>query len=113
MKKALLLLIIAALFAAGIVSPAVSAAGTADGKDVLIENGDYVLTGERGLNFTKFAEGGYKWMVNKAGDADKVFNIINSNSVNIDVSPGKYVQSLTGTEFDGWMQCYVADKNDE
>ena len=60
MKKALLLLVIAALFAAGIVSPAVSAAGTADGKD--IQNGDYVLIGEEGLNFTAFAQGGYTHM---------------------------------------------------
>ena len=58
-KKIIFVLIIAALFAAGIVSPAVSAAGTADGKDVLIEKGEYVLIGEKGLNFSKFAEGGY------------------------------------------------------
>ena len=59
-NKTLLILIIAALFAAGIVSPAVSAAGTADGKD--IQNGDYVLIGEEGLNFTAFAQGGYTHM---------------------------------------------------
>ena len=113
MKKALLLLIIAALFAAGIVSPAVSAAGTADGKDILIEDNEYVLTGENGLNFSEFASGGYNFLLIQQGNS--LIDITNPNSVNIDefVEPGKYFRSESGTAFVGGMQCFVADKKDE
>ena len=112
-KKALLILIIAALFAAGIVSPAVSAAGTADGKDVLIEENEYVLTGENGLNFSEFASGGYNFLLIQQGNS--LIDITNPNSVNIDefVEPGKYFRSESGTAFVGGMQCFVADKKDE
>ena len=112
-KKALLLLLIAALFAAGIVSPAVSAAGTADGKDILIEDNEYVLTGENGLNFSEFASGGYNFLLIQQGNS--LIDITNPNSVNIDefVEPGKYFRSESGTAFVGGMQCFVADKKDE
>lgn len=112
-KTTFVLLIIAALFAAGIVSPAVSAAGTADGKDVLIEDGEYVLIGEKGLNFSKFAEGGYNFLLIQQGDS--LIDITNPNSVNIDefVDPGKYFRSESGAAFVGGMQCFVADKKDE
>ena len=111
MKKALLLLVIAALFAAGIVSPAVSAAGTADGIDVLIEDGEYVLIGEKGLNFSKFAEGGYTWMVNTVGTADTIFPIGTSITVN-GVEDGKYIQSTSSTTIDGNDCCFVISKDD-
>ena len=53
-KRIFIVLIIAALFAAGIISPAVSAAGTADGKE--IRDGDFVRIGEENLDFSSFAD---------------------------------------------------------
>lgn len=110
-KTTFVLLVIAALFAAGIVSPAVSAAGTADGIDVLIKDGDYVLIGESGLNFSKFAEGGYTWMVNTVGTADTIFPIGTSITVN-GVEDGKYIQSTSSTTIDGNDCCFVISKDD-
>ena len=110
MKKALLLLVIAALFAAGIISPAVSAAGIADGKDV--PNKGYVLLGETGLNFTaNFSDGGtYQWMryddtgngkfsINPPGDVDIPDNI----------QLGNYYQSDASGTNQGGNYCIVAD----
>ena len=94
MKKALLLLVIAALFAAGIISPAVSAAGIADGKDV--PNKGYVLLGETDLNFTaNFSDGGtYKWMWNE-GIGNGMFSIDPPGDVGIpdSIQLGLYYQS--------------------
>ena len=83
-KTTFVLLIIAALFAAGIVSPAVSAAGTADGKE--IQSGDCVLIGETGLNFTAFAQGGYThmaWYDGENPSFQESFSINTPNSVTI------------------------------
>ncbi|MBE6506483.1 MAG: hypothetical protein E7Z72_00960 [Methanocorpusculum parvum] len=52
-KTTFVLLVIAALFAAGIVSPAVSAAGAADGAE--IQKGYYVRIGEENLDFSSFS----------------------------------------------------------
>ena len=108
MKKVLLLLVIAALFAAGIVSPAVSAADTADGKDVP-EKG-YVLLGETGLNFTtNFSDGGtYTWMMTGTGGSER-FTIATPGSVDIpsNIDTGNYYQAdASGTW--GTKYCIVA-----
>lgn len=96
MKKALLILIIAALLAAGIVSPAVSAADTVDGK--VIRHLDYVLIGEEGLNFTEFAEGGtylqMMWSDSDVGNPQHQFGIKPPNSVTVSGS-----QIITGSYF--------------
>ena len=108
MKKVLLLLVIAALFAAGIVSPAVSAAGTADGKD--IQSGDYVLIGEKGLNFTAFTDVGYEWMVaNNVGNTQ--FNIQSGTNIdipaNIATGLNYYQASLPDFSTAGKKYCIV------
>ncbi|MBO5431759.1 hypothetical protein J5991_06935, partial [Methanocorpusculum sp.] len=82
MKKALLILIIAALFAAGIVSPAVSAADIVHGKDVH----DYVRIGEKGLNFSEFALDGSTLIAPVSGEdaqMDKSISISNPGSVDL------------------------------
>jgi len=114
MKKALLLLLIAALFAAGIVSPAVSAAGTADGIDVLIDKGEYVLIGEIGLNFSNFAEGGYEWMV-ADGSGNIKFGI---ESIIVDIPPNlvtglSYYQAADSQASVGQKYCNVENAKDE
>ena len=111
MKKALLLLVIAAIFVAGIISPAVSAAGIADGKDV--PKHGYVLLGETGLNFTaNFSDGGtYKWMW-WDGTGNGMFSIDPPGNVGIpdNIKPGNYYQSedASGTILGG-NYCIVAD----
>ena len=112
MKKAVLLLVITALFAAGIVSPAVSAAGTADGKE--IQNGDYVLIGETGLNFSKFAEGSYKWMV-ADGSGNIKFGI---ESIIVDIPTNlvtglSYYQAADSQASVGQKYCNVENAKDE
>jgi len=112
MKKVLLLLVIAVLFAAGIVSPAVSAAGTADGKEV--PDKGYVLLGETGLNFTtNFSEGGvYTWM--EFGEtADKKFSISNPGNVDIPnyIGTGPYYQAKSPGNW-GTKYCVVASPTD-
>lgn len=82
MKKALLLLLIAALFAAGIVSPAVSAADIVHGKDVH----DYVLIGEKGLDFREFVQDGSTFIAPVSGEdaqMDKSISISNPGSVDL------------------------------
>ena len=60
MKKALLLLLIAALFAAAVFCPAVSARYTADGQEnVGIVNGDIIFTGEKNLVVKDLTDGTY------------------------------------------------------
>lgn len=111
-NKALLLLVIAALFAAGIVSPAVSAADPADGKEV--PNKGYVLLGETGLNFTASFSGGgtYKWMWHDDSGVDGRIDIQNPGNVDIFETNalGRYVQSqdTTGTNVGG-NYCFVID----
>ena len=113
MKKALLLLVIAALFAAGIVSPAVSAAGTADGKE--IQSGDYVLIGEKGLNFTAFTDGGYTWMVaNNVGNTQ--FNIVGGTNIEIpaNIATGLNYYQASSTDFSTAGQKYcIVEKTDK
>ena len=101
-KITLVLLIIAALFAAGIVSPAVSAADTVDGKE--IQNGYYVLLGEKELNFTAFAVGGYTdmaWYDGGNPSYQESFSISNPNSVEIPTTLTKlnqrYVPATIGS----------------
>ena len=58
MKKALLLLVIAALFAAAVFCPAVSARYTADGQENIgITPGDVIFPGEKNLNVTQLGDG--------------------------------------------------------
>ena len=76
MKKAVLLLIIAALFAAGIVSPAVSAADIVHGKDVH----DYVLIGEEGLDFSEFVQDGSNFIAPVSGTEPQMSSSISLNS---------------------------------
>ena len=82
-KTTLVLLIIAAFVAAGIVSPAVSAAGTADGTE--IQNGDYVRIGEENLDFSSFAALGATYIApanqNNAPDINYMINIDENNLV--------------------------------
>ena len=112
MKKTLLLLVIAALFAAGIISPAVSAAGTADGKDVPI--GGYVILGEDGLDFTAFTNSGnYDVMVyvGEGADWQNRFSIQNPTSVDIDQNLKEgwyYPANSTEKNPNIMMGCYVA-----
>ena len=113
-RKIIFILIIAALFAAGIVSPAVSAAGTADGIDVLIEKGEYVLIGEKGLNFSKFAEVGYKWMV-ADGSGNIKFGI---ESIIVDIPTNlvtglSYYQAADSQASVGQKYCNVENAKDE
>ena len=108
-KIHLVLLVIAALFAAGIVSPAVSAAGTADGKE--IQSGDYVLIGENGLNFSKFAEGGYKWMVARSSSGNVDFSIDSYSNVLIpsNIQTGLTYRQATTLDYNtaGPLGCIV------
>ena len=108
-KKIIFVLVIAALFAAGIVSPAVSAAGTADGKE--IQNGDYVIIGETGLNFSKFAEGGYTWMVARAETGNVDFNIASYSNVDIpnNIETGLTYRQATSPDYTtaGSLGCIV------
>ena len=84
-NKTLLILIIAALFAAGIVSPAVSAADIVHGKDVH----DYVRIGEKGLDFSEFALDGSTLIAPVSGEdaqMDKSISISNPSSVDLNQS---------------------------
>ena len=111
MKKVLLLLVIAALFAAGIVSPAVSAADTVDGKDV--PDKGYVLLGETGLNFSAFSNGGmYTWMA-YGNLADEKFPIANPENVNVPnfIQAGPYYQATDAGVW-GTNSCVVASPTD-
>jgi len=76
LKKALLLLLIAALFAAGIVSPAVSAADIVHGIDVH----DYVLIGEEGLDFSEFVQDGSNFIAPVSGTEPQMSSSISLNS---------------------------------
>lgn len=99
-KRIFIVFIIAALFAAGIVSPAVSAAGTADGKE--IQSGDYVLIGEKGLNFTAFAQGGYTHMAWYDGENPSYqdsFSLSTPNSVTIPATLTKTNQKYVPATF--------------
>ena len=59
-KKQLVLLLIAALFAAAVFCPAVSARYTADGQENKgVDSGDLVFLGEENLDFSKFEWNGY------------------------------------------------------
>ena len=109
-KIHLVLFVIAALFAAGIVSPAVSAAGTADGKE--IQSGDYVLIGEKGLNFTAFTDGGYTWMVaNNVGNTQ--FNIVSGTNIEIpaNIATGLNYYQASSTDFSTAGQKYCIVEN--
>ncbi|MBR4284874.1 MAG: immunoglobulin domain-containing protein, partial [Methanocorpusculum sp.] len=84
MKKSLLLFVIAAVIVACIFSPAASAAGAADGKE--IHNRDYVLLGEKGLNFTAFTVGGYTdmaWYDAGSPSFQESFSLSNPTAVEI------------------------------
>ena len=97
-NKNIVLLVIAAILVAGIISPAVSAAGTADGKD--IQNEDYVLVGEEGLNFTAFAVGGYThmaWYDGSEPSFQESFDI--GPSVNIPTTLTKLNQKYVPAKF--------------
>ena len=109
-KIHLVLFVIAALFAAGIVSPAVSAAGTADGKE--IQSGDYVLIGEKGLNFTAFTNEGYTWMVaNNVGNTQ--FTIAGGTNIEIpaNIATGLNYYQASSTDFSTAGQKYCIVEN--
>ena len=109
-KIHLVLFVIAALFAAGIVSPAVSAAGTADGKE--IQSGDYVLIGEKGLNFTAFTDVGYTWMVaNNVGNTQ--FYIQSGTNIDIpaNIATGLNYYQASSTDFSTAGQKYCIVEN--
>ena len=78
-KTTFVLLIIAALFAAGIVSPAVSAAGTADGKEI---QDVFVRVGEENVDFSSFAALGATYIApanqNNAPDINYMIAIKNN-----------------------------------
>ena len=78
-KRIFIVLIIAALFAAGIVSPAVSAAGTADGKEI---HDVFVRVGEENVDFSSFAALGATYIApanqNNAPDINYMIAIKNN-----------------------------------
>ena len=80
MKKTdLLSLVIAAVIVACIFSPAASAAGAADGKEVL--NGNYVVIGETGLNFSAFNPGTTSYMAYTGTDTQNWFPLSSVTAV--------------------------------
>ena len=108
MKKIVLLLVIAAFMVAGIFSPAVSAAGTADGKEILDKN--YVLLGESGLNFSSFSLGGtYSRMIYMSSIGIPIGQFDISDSVNIpaDLSEGRYYAYTADMQFTSGKYCII------
>ena len=78
-KKSLLSLVIATVIVACIFSPAASAAGAADGKEV--RNGNYVVIGETGLNFTDFNPGPTSYMAYTGTDTQNWFPLSSVTAV--------------------------------
>ena len=101
-KTELLLLVIAAVFAACLFCPAVSADA--------ITPGDYVLLGEKDLDFTAFSNGGeYDGMVYVTTSPDWRWSFEISSSVNLEnLEPGTYVPcNLSSQVYNAGKKCYI------